>query len=179
MRLATIDVESGQIREINAFNGAKHINPQFAADGRSIYFIANPEGIPDIYRITWPEGQINRVTMVDSGVAGITDMSPALTVASRSGDIAFSLYEDDHYNIYSLPAGTVGAPAPVPDAPAENTAPRAALPPLRGDGLGDHGVSDAAGRRSAAGIHAVPGAQLQRGLAPRLPRTSDARRGHQ
>jgi len=135
MRLATIDVESGQIREINAFNGAKHINPQFAADGRSIYFIANPEGIPDVYRITWPEGQINRVTMVDSGVAGITDMSPALTVASRSGDIAFSLYEDDHYNIYSLPAGTVGAPAPVPDAPAENTAPRAALlPPLRGTG---------------------------------------------
>ena len=135
MRLATIDVASGQVREIQAFNGAKHINPQFAADGRSIYFIANPEGIPDVYRITWPEGQINRVTMVDSGVAGITDMSPALTVASRSGDIAFSLYEDDHYNLYTLPAGTVGAPAPVPDAPADNTAPRAALlPPLRGTG---------------------------------------------
>jgi Omp85 superfamily domain/WD40-like Beta Propeller Repeat len=134
MRLATIDVATGEVREINAFNGAKHINPQFSGDGRSIYFIANPEGVPDIYRITWPEGQINRVTMVDSGVAGITDMSPALSVA-RTGDIAFSLYEDDNYNIYTLPAGTVGGPAPVAAAPAENTAPRAALlPPLRGTG---------------------------------------------
>jgi hypothetical protein len=135
MRLATIDVATGQVSEINAFNGAKHINPQFAADGRSIYFIANPEGVPDVYRITWPEGQINRVTMVDSGVAGITDMSPALTVAARSGDIAFSLYEDDNYNIYTMPAGTVGGPVTVSPAPAENTAPRAALlPPLRGTG---------------------------------------------
>ena len=135
MRLATIDVETGQVREIQAFNGAKHINPHYAPDGRSIYFIANPEGIPDVYRITVPEGQINRVTMVQTGVAGITDMAPALTVAARTGEIAFSLYEDDNYNLYSLPAGTVGAPVQAAAAPADNTAPRAALlPPLRGTG---------------------------------------------
>ena len=135
MRLATIDVATGQIREISAFPGAKHINPQWGADGRSIYFISNPEGIPDVYRITYPEGQLSRVTMVDSGVAGITDMSPALTVASRSGDIAFSLYEDDNYNLYALPAGTAGTPIEATPALAENTAPRAALlPPLRGTG---------------------------------------------
>ncbi|MGZ5473612.1 MAG: BamA/TamA family outer membrane protein [Thermoanaerobaculia bacterium] len=135
MRLATLDVATGQIREISAFPGAKHINPQWDADGRAIYFIANPEGIPDVYRITYPEGQLSRVTMVDSGVAGITDMSPALTVASRTGDIAFSLYEDDNYNLYALPAGTTGTPIAATPPLAENTAPRAALlPPLRGTG---------------------------------------------
>jgi Tol biopolymer transport system component len=135
MRLATIDIASGQIREINAFQGAKHINPQFAPDGRSIYFIANPEGVPDVYRITWPDGQLSRVTAVDSGVAGITDMSPALTVASRSGDIAFSLYEDDNYNLYTLPAGTTGTTVAANLPPTADTAPRAALlPPLRGTG---------------------------------------------
>jgi hypothetical protein len=135
MRLATIDVASGQIREITAFQGAKHINPHFAPDGRSVYFIANPEGVPDIYRVSLTDGQLARVTAVDSGVAGITDMSPALTVASRSGDIAFSLFEDDNYNIYSLPAGTAGTAVAANLPPTDDMAPRAAvLPPLRGTG---------------------------------------------
>jgi Tol biopolymer transport system component len=135
MRLATVDVASGQVREIQAFNGAKHINPQYSADGRSIYFIANPEGIADVYRVNLADGQLHRVTSVSSGVAGITDMSPALSVASRTGDIAFSLYEDDNYNIYALPAGTPGTQVAVNAMPADNTAPRAALlPPLRGTG---------------------------------------------
>ncbi len=135
MRLATIDVGSSTIREIDAFPGALHLNPQFAPDGQSIYFIANPEGIPDVYRVTWPGGQLAKVTNVDSGVAGITDMSPALTVAARSGDIAFSVFEDDNYNIYSMPANTMGTATGPGVAPADNAAPRAALlPPLRGTG---------------------------------------------
>lgn len=134
-RLAVIDVATGQIRLVEAFQRALHINPQWAPDGKSLYFIANPEGIPDIYRITLPEGQLSRVTAVDTGVAGITDMSPALAVASRSGDIAFSVFEDDNYNIYSLPAGTMGVATVAPPAPTEGTAQRAALlPPLRGTG---------------------------------------------
>ncbi|HEX8411325.1 MAG TPA: BamA/TamA family outer membrane protein [Thermoanaerobaculia bacterium] len=135
MRLAVIDVSTGQVREVNAFEGAKHINPHFAPDGASIYFIANPEGIPDVYRMTYPEGRLSRVTAVDSGVAGITDMSPALTVASRTGELAFSVYEDDNYNIYSMPANTAGTAVATNLPPAENTTPRAALlPPLRGTG---------------------------------------------
>ncbi len=134
-RLATIDVATGQIRLIDAFRGTLHINPQFAPDGNSIYFIANPEGIPDIYRITLADGQLSRVTAVDTGIAGITDMSPALAVAQRSGDIAFSLFEDDNYNIYSLAANSQGTAVAAPPAPAEGTAQRAALlPPLRGTG---------------------------------------------
>ena len=135
MRLATIDVASGTITEINAFPGALHINPHFAPDGRSIYFIANPEGVPDVYRVTVPDGQLSRVTSVESGVAGITDMSPALTVAARTGEIAFSVFEGDNYNIYTLPAGTTGTAVAAGAAPADNAAPRAALlPPLRGTG---------------------------------------------
>ena len=135
MRLATIDVGTGQIREINAFRGAKHINPQWAPDGKSIYFIANPEGIPDLYRISVPEGAISRLTALHTGIAGITDMAPALSVATRSGDIAFSVFEDDNYNIYSLPASAPSQPVNPPPALADNTAPRAALlPPLRSTG---------------------------------------------
>ncbi|MDP9190145.1 MAG: BamA/TamA family outer membrane protein [Acidobacteriota bacterium] len=135
MRLATIDVGTGQIREIQAFRGAKHINPQWAPDGKSIYFIANPEGVADLYRISVPEGAISRLTALHTGIAGITDMAPALTVASRTGEIAFSVFEDDNYNIYSLPATAPSQPVNALPAMADNTAPRAALlPPLRSTG---------------------------------------------
>ncbi len=134
-RLATIDVASGQVTELVAFGKTKHLNPQWAPDGRSIYFLANPEGIPDLYRISVPQGQLSRVTSIDTGIAGITDMSPALSVASRTGDIAFSVFEDDNYNIYSLPANSGGTQIVAGAPPAEGAAPRAALlPPLRGTG---------------------------------------------
>jgi hypothetical protein len=134
MRLATVDVGTGQVRLLESFNNTLHINPQWGADG-AIYFIANPEGVPDIYRITVPDGALARITALDTGVAGITDMSPALTVAARSGELAFSVYEDDNYNIYTLPASPTAVTVTAPPALADNTAPRAALlPPLRSTG---------------------------------------------
>ena len=135
MRLATIDVASGQIRLIDGFRGAKHINPQWSPDGRSINFIANPEGIPDVYRVNVADGSLTRITTVRTGVAGITDLSPALTVATRSGDIAFSLFEDDNYNIYALPASAPATATNIQTAPNETSVARAGLlPPLRGAG---------------------------------------------
>jgi len=135
MRLATMDTTTGEITLIDAFNGAKHINPQWAPDGRSIYFIANPDGVPDIFRYTIADRSLARITSVDTGVAGITDMSPALSVSSQTGEIVFSLFEDDNYNIYSLPATTPATVVNAPPALAENIAPRAALlPPMRSTG---------------------------------------------
>ncbi|HEX7152188.1 MAG TPA: BamA/TamA family outer membrane protein [Thermoanaerobaculia bacterium] len=132
VHLATIDVQTAAITNLRIFPGARHINPQYAPDGQSIYFIANNEGIPDVYRYNLAGGTTSRVTAVQTGVAGITEMSPALTVASRSGDIAFSLYEDDNYNVYTLPAEP--ATAAVSTVQPEGTARAALLPPLRGTG---------------------------------------------
>src|SRR5207248_3227984 len=125
-------VDTARVRTLPLFANSKNINPQYAPDGHSLYFIGNPEGVPDIYRYYFSDNHIERVTAVQTGVAGITEMSPALTVAARTGDLVFSLYEDDDYNIYNLPASTPGtAVAPV----AGTEAPRAAiLPPLRGTG---------------------------------------------
>jgi Omp85 superfamily domain/WD40-like Beta Propeller Repeat len=134
-RLATIDLGTRQVRLLETFNNIKHITPQYGPDGNSIYFVANPEGIPDLYRLSLTENRTYRVTSLDTGIAGITDMSPALSVATRSGDIAFSVFEDDNYNIYTLPANAPGTVANIPPPPSETAAARAALlPPLRGTG---------------------------------------------
>lgn len=131
IRISTIDVATGAIKTLPLFTNAKNINPQYGPDG-SIYFIANPEGMADIYRYS-PDGRVNRITRVQTGVSGITDLAPALSVALRTGDIAFSLFENDNYNIYKLAANP-----PSIAVAMSNTAPASAragqLPPLRGTG---------------------------------------------
>ena len=131
MRISTIDTATGAIKMLPLFTNAKNINPQYGPDG-SIYFIANPEGLADIYRYS-PDGRVNRVTRVQTGVSGITDLAPAMSVALKTGDIAFSLYENDNYNIYKLAANP-----PTIAVATTNTAPASAragqLPPLRGTG---------------------------------------------
>ena len=132
-RIATIDAATGgNIRVLPLFSRAKNLNPQYAPDGQSIYFIANPDGVADIFRYYLADNRVARVTRVQTGVCGITDMSPALSVSARSGDIAFSLFEDDNYNIYKLPANTVGLTLASTEAPASGRGGQ--LPPLRGTG---------------------------------------------
>ena len=50
MHIATIDVDTARVRVLPLFENAKNINPQYAPDGNSLYFIGNPEGVSDIYR---------------------------------------------------------------------------------------------------------------------------------
>jgi Tol biopolymer transport system component len=132
MQIATIDINSGDIRVLPLFADAKHINPQWSPDGSAIYFVANPEGVPDVYRCSLPDGEITQITRVQTGVSGITEMSPSISVAARTGEIALSLYENDDYNIYTLPASPAGMQAA---STASGETPRAAiLPPLRATG---------------------------------------------
>ncbi len=132
MNVATIEVSSGQIKELPLFPGAKHINPQWSPDGRSIYFISDPQGINDVYRYSLVDGSVAQITKVQTGVSGITELAPALSVASRTGEIAFTLFEDDKYGIYTLPATASGPP--VATTAAVETPRAALLPPLRATG---------------------------------------------
>jgi Tol biopolymer transport system component len=133
MHLTTIDIGSGEIRSLPTFTNAREINPQYAPDGQSVFFISNPEGVADIYRYFFSDNHIERVTHVQTGVGGITDMSPAMSVAMKSGDIALSLFEDDNYNIYKIPSqNTTGAV--VTNKTSSESARAGQLPPLRGTG---------------------------------------------
>ena len=90
----------------------KHINPQWSPDGRSIYFISDRDGISNIYRTTFDESdcQTTQVTTVMTGVSGITSLSPAMSVASKAGTVAFSVYQDGKYDIRTLDREHSGVP---------------------------------------------------------------------
>jgi hypothetical protein len=110
-------VSSGQVREAGGFDGAKNISPQWTADGRSLYFLSDRQGITNIYRVPVGGGTPTQLTNILTGVSGVTNLSPALSAAS--GRLVFSVYENDGYNIYALEgeqtlAGTAPTDLPIP-----------------------------------------------------------------
>jgi WD40 repeat protein len=111
LQLATIDVGTGQVSVYSPFPEAKHINPQYSPDGRDLFFIADHDGFSDIYRMTLAGGAISRVTRVATGVSGITHTSPAMSVSRRTGGLFFSVFDEQGFAVYTLPANrTVGQP---------------------------------------------------------------------
>ena len=101
MRLATIDLENKEIEVIRPFGNALHHNPQFTPDGRSLFFISDYEGFKDIYRYDLRSRQTSRITSMQTGVSGITNIAPAMTIAAQSGKMAFTVFSDNEYTIYT------------------------------------------------------------------------------
>ncbi|MDX1430596.1 MAG: peptidase S9, partial [Rhodothermales bacterium] len=111
VRLAVIDVATSEIEVIRPFPGAKHINPQFSPDGRSLFFISDQDGFKDVYRYSVEEGATYQITRLQTGVSGITSLSPAMSVAQQSGRMMFSVFSNNEYDVFSLEADqTVGDP---------------------------------------------------------------------
>ena len=131
MRVATMDVATEAIRILPSMGG-KAITPQYSPDGRSIFVVADPDGISDVYRLDLASGAWSRVTRVSSGVSGITSLSPALSVARNTGRMVFSVFDRQGYDIIRLDAAqTVGTPVTTAaDTTSTRVAAASALPPV-------------------------------------------------
>jgi Tol biopolymer transport system component len=136
--LALLDVASGAVRRVPGSDGARQLDPQWSPDGASLYFLSDPDGITNIYRLDLASGQRSRVTSLFTGVSGITETSPALSVAQRSGRIVYSLFRANGYELYSIDAApsvaTTSATAYRPYGSATTTPVASVLPPLERKG---------------------------------------------
>jgi hypothetical protein len=104
-QIALLDLETGEVRTLDLFGETvKHINPQYSPDGEELYFISDPDGFSNIYRLRLADGQIERITNVATAVSGITWSAPAMTVAQLSGKIVFSVFDEFEYHVYTLTA---------------------------------------------------------------------------
>src|SRR5712671_3251546 len=128
-QLAVIDPRAeggGQIRRLPSLPNSKHINPQWSPDGKSVYFLGDPGGITNVYRLSLDGGDIAQVTNVFTGVSGITSLSPALSVAQKAPRAVFSVYSGGGYAIQAIDDIATLAGGPIVDLPASASV----LPPL-------------------------------------------------
>jgi Tol biopolymer transport system component len=116
-RLAMYDLETGQIEELPSYLDGKNINPQWSPDGQSLYFVSDHDGISNIYRIDMETRDVYLVTNLYTGVSGLTALSPAISVAKETGDLAFSVNKGGPFNfeIYVTESEETLAGAPPPD----------------------------------------------------------------
>jgi Tol biopolymer transport system component len=103
MNIGLLDVTTGETRIISVKDGAKHINPLFSPDGKSLYFVADTDGYSDLYRYEFSTGQFFRVTSVATGISGLTVLSPCLSLARDSGELVMTVFNDRKYEVHVLP----------------------------------------------------------------------------
>lgn len=101
--LAIIDLSSLRVRDIPVFNGANNLNPQFSANDENIYFLSNRDGFRNLYRYQIADGSVEQLTDYFTGISGITEFSPALSV-SKTDQIVYTYYRAQKYQIYSAQA---------------------------------------------------------------------------
>ena len=124
--LAVIDAHTGgNIRELPHLPNAKHINPQWSPNG-DLYFLADPGGITNVYRLSLADGAITQVTNVFTGVSGIAALSPALSIAQKTPKAAFTVYTGGGYAIQVMDDLEALAGGPVKALPPS----AAMLPPI-------------------------------------------------
>ncbi|MGH7530238.1 MAG: peptidase S9 [Gemmatimonadales bacterium] len=126
-RLAIVEARGAgaRVTALPALPDAKHINPQWGPDGRSLFFLADPEGITNVFRLELADGGITQVTNAFTGVSGIGGLSPALSVAQQAPRAAFSVYANGGFALQVVddPAALAGGPL------VELPATAAVLPP--------------------------------------------------
>jgi Tol biopolymer transport system component len=133
-RIALLDPATGAIEVVPHTESGINSNPAWGRDGRSLYFISDRNGIANVYRVELETGALYQVTNLFSGVAGISELSPALTSALHSDRILFTAYERGGYNIYAIDtaerlAGTLLEPLDPALAVADTVVPAPALLP--------------------------------------------------
>jgi Tol biopolymer transport system component len=100
-RIGLMNVAARSARELAGFSTGINTNPEFSADGQTLFFIGEPDGIANVYRVSVAGGPPVQVTNVLAGINGITPLTPALSVAAKADVMVFTAFEDNQYNLYA------------------------------------------------------------------------------
>ena len=79
------------------------INPQWAPDGRSLAYITDRNGVPNVFLYDFGNREHYQLTNVAGGISGITEFSPALTWARTADRLAFVHFEKKgEYTVWTV-----------------------------------------------------------------------------
>jgi len=131
MNLAILNLDYNTIKNIDVFPKANNLNPIFSNRDSYIYFLSNKDGYRNLYRIIVNTGFVEQLTNYFTGISGITENAPALSI-SATDDVVYSYYRAQKYTIYNAKS-TDFRGVPVDAKKVDFTA--AMLPPLKSVGV--------------------------------------------
>ena len=99
LNLAIYDLGNSSIKNLDIFPGANNLNPHYSSTGTEIYFLSNADGFRNMYRYLVNAGTVERMTDYFTGISGITEYSPAISV-SATDEIVYSFYKRNKYDVY-------------------------------------------------------------------------------
>lgn len=104
LRVALIDLESGEIEILPHQDEGRNINPVWAPDSRHLVWVGDRTGTKDLYLFELESRNLSRITNILSGVMGptATDLSPVLSWARDSGRLVFGYFESAGHSVYAI-----------------------------------------------------------------------------
>ena len=112
-QLALIGIDGGAPQSIAAFSSGKHLNPQWSADGRSLYFVSDHDGVSNLYALEMSCGRLRRLTRAATGISGLTSSSPPISVAATADAAVAAVFSHGAFAIHRLALGdTLASEAP-------------------------------------------------------------------
>src|SRR5512147_109890 len=74
----------------------------WAPDGKSIAFVSDRTGIPNIFIYDLEKKDHYQITNVVGAVLAVTEYSPVITWARQADRLAFAYYENGDYSVWSV-----------------------------------------------------------------------------
>jgi WD40 repeat protein len=99
--IAIYDLSSGTIDVIPDQVGL-NTNPQWSPDGGSIAYVSDRTGTANIFLYDLASRSSRQITNVVGMVNGVTEWSPVLSWARGADRLAFSYYENGHYEVWAV-----------------------------------------------------------------------------
>ena len=118
LRIHTLDLQTGRIDELPDQSGL-NINPMWAPDGKSLIFVSDRAGTPNLFMYDMDSRTHFQLTNVVGSVAAITEYSPAITWARQADRLAFTYYENGQYTVWAVDRPRTLKRGPFKSKPAE------------------------------------------------------------
>src|ERR1035437_2765943 len=96
-----LDLQTGNIDVIPG-QGGKNLNPQWSPDTKSLAYISDRPGIPQLFLYDFDTKEHYQITKFIGGVQSLTENSPAITWARQADKIAFTYMDNGDFTIWSL-----------------------------------------------------------------------------
>jgi hypothetical protein len=101
MNIGILDVATKEMKILDVFHTAKNLNPIYSPDNTSIFFLSNRDGFRNLYRYSIDSARVYQMTRFFTGITGITEFSPAVSVARDQALVTYSYFYGGKYSIYA------------------------------------------------------------------------------